>query len=135
MEFLLYVLVFVFGYVTHRTFHTYMAAKTGSLIFLHSKLTSLLMLVKCIESYNYVKAFGMMQLKKNEATDKQVEAFTTMIDNDITFFKKQSIKNINILIPEYLKVLEHFDNWDEAMMFLVKFKQEIPGEFLNDKEN
>ena len=74
MEFLLYVLVFVFGYVTHRTFHTYMAAKTGSLIFLHSKLTSLLMLVKCIESYNYVKAFGMMQLKKNEATDKQVEA-------------------------------------------------------------
>ena len=77
----------------------------------------------------------MMQLKKNEATDKQVEAFTTMIDNDITFFKKQSIKNINILIPEYLKVLEHFDNWDEAMMFLVKFKQEIPGEFLNDKEN
>lgn len=135
MEFLLYVLVFVFGYVTHRTFHTYMAAKTGSLIFLHSKLTSLLMLVKCIESYNYIKAFGMMQLKKNEATDKQVEAFTTMIDNDITFFKKQSIKNINILIPEYLKVLEHFDNWDEAMMFLVKFKQEIPGEFLNDKEN
>lgn len=135
MEFLLYVLVFVFGYVTHRTFHTYMAAKTGSLIFLHSKLTSLLMLIKCIESYNYVKAFGMMQLKKNEATDKQVEAFTTMIDNDITFFKKQSIKNINILIPEYLKVLEHFDNWDEAMMFLVKFKQEIPGEFLNDKEN
>ena len=135
MEFLLYVLVFVFGYVTHRTFHTYMAAKTGSLIFLHSKLTSLLMLVKCIESYNYIKAFGMMQLKKNEATDKQVEAFTTMIDNDITFFKKQSIKNINNLIPEYLKVLEHFDNWDEAMMFLVKFKQEIPGEFLNDKEN
>ena len=135
MEFILYALVFVFGYVTHRTFHTYMAAKTGSLIFLHSKLTSLLMLVKCIESYNYIKAFGMLQLQKNEATDKQVEAFTTMIDNDITFFKKQSIKNINNLVPEYLKVLEHFENWDEAMMFLVKFKQEIPGELLNDKEN
>jgi len=135
VEFILYLLVFVFGYVTHRTFHTYMAAKTGSLIFLHSKLTSLLMLIKCIESYNYIKAFGMMQLQKNEATNKQVEAFTTMIDNDISFFKKQSIKNINSLIPEYLKVLEHFEDWDEAMMFLVKFKQEIPGEFLNDQKN
>ena len=135
MEFILYLLVFVFGYVTHRTFHTYMAAKTGSLIFLHSKLTSLLMLIKCIESYNYIKAFGMIQLQKNEATNKQVEAFTTMIDNDISFFKKQSIKNINNLVPEYLRVLEHFEDWDEAMMFLVKFKQEIPGEFLNDQKN
>ena len=135
MEFILYLLVFVFGYVTHRTFHTYIAAKTGSLIFLHSKLTSLLMLIKCIESYNYIKAFGMIQLQKNEATNKQVEAFTTMIDNDISFFKKQSIKNINNLVPEYLRVLEHFEDWDEAMMFLVKFKQEIPGEFLNDQKN
>jgi len=135
VEFILYLLVFVFGYVTHRTFHTYMAAKTGSLIFLHSKLTSLLMLIKCIESYNYIKAFGMIQLQKNEATNKQVEAFTTMIDNDISFFKKQSIKNINNLVPEYLRVLEHFEDWDEAMMFLVKFKQEIPGEFLNDQKN
>lgn len=93
------------------------------------------MLIKCIESYNYIKAFGMIQLQKNEATNKQVEAFTTMIDNDISFFKKQSIKNINNLVPEYLRVLEHFEDWDEAMMFLVKFKQEIPGEFLNDQKN
>jgi hypothetical protein len=135
LEVLLYILVFAFGYVTHRTFHTYMAAKTGSLIFLHSKITSLLLLIKCIESYSYIKAFGIIQLEKSDASEKQVEAFTKMIDNDIGFFKKQSIKNMNGLVPEYLKVLEHFENWDEAMSFLAKFKHEIPGEFLNDKEN
>ena len=135
MEFILYVLVFLFGYFTHRTFHSYTAAKTGSLIFLHGKLTSLLMLVRAIEKYNYVKSYGMIELQKHDATESEVTAYKIIIDNDIDYFKRQSIKAINKPIPEYLKVLEHFESWDEAMMFLAKFKKEIPEELLYDKEN
>ena len=135
MEFILYVLVFLFGYLTHRTFHSYTAAKTGSLIFLHGKLTSLLMLVRAIEKYNYVKSYGMIELQKHDATESEVTAYKIIIDNDIDYFKRQSIKAINKPIPEYLKVLEHFESWDEAMMFLAKFKKEIPEELLYDKEN
>lgn len=77
-----------------------------------------------------------MQLEQKDATKNEVSAYKIMIDNDIDFFKRQSIKNINSHIPEYLKVLEHFDNWDEAMLFLVKYKQEIPKEIIEyDKEN
>ena len=135
MEFILYVLVFLFGYFTHRTFHSYTAAKTGSLIFLHGKLTSLLMLVRAIEKYNYVKSYGMIELQKHDATESEVTAYKIIIDNDIDYFKRQSIKAINKPIPEYLKVLEHFESWDVAMMFLAKFKKEIPEELLYDKEN
>ena len=135
MEFILYVLVFLFGYLTHRTFHSYTAAKTGSLIFLHGKLTSLLMLVRAIEKYNYIKSYGMIELQKHDATESEVTAYKIIIDNDIDYFKRQSIKAINKPIPEYLKVLEHFESWDEAMMFLAKFKKEIPEELLYDKEN
>jgi len=128
--------MFLFGYVTHRTFHTYTSTKTGSLIFLHSKMTALLILLRAIEQYSYVKTFGIMQLEQKDATKNEVSAYKIMIDNDIDFFKRQSIKNINSHIPEYLKVLEHFDNWDEAMLFLVKYKQEIPKEIIEyDKEN
>ena len=135
MQFILYVLVFLFGYLTHRTFHSYTAAKTGSLIFLHGKLTSLLMLVRAIEKYNYIKSYGMIELQKHDSTESEVTAYKIIIDNDIDYFKRQSIKAINKPIPEYLKVLEHFESWDEAMMFLAKFKKEIPEELLYDKEN
>tara|TARA_Y100000114_G_C11544784_1_gene224322 strand:+ start:131 stop:538 length:408 start_codon:yes stop_codon:yes gene_type:complete len=135
LEFILYVLVFLFGYFTHRTFHSYTAAKTGSLIFLHGKLTSLLMLVRAIEKYNYVKSYGIIELQKHGATESELAAYKIIIDNDIDYFKRQSIKAINKPIPEYLKVLEHFESWDEAMMFLAKFKKEIPEELLYDKEN
>lgn len=135
MEFLLYLLVFIFGYYTHRTFHTYTAAKTGSLIFLHSKLTAILILLRSIEQYTYVKTFGMLQLQERGASDKEVQSYRIMIENDMEFFKRQSIKNINKHIPEYLKVLEHFDNWDEAMNYVAKFKAEIPKEMSHDKKD
>ena len=125
----------MFGYVTHKTFHTYTATKTGSLIFLHGKMTALLMLLRAMEKYSYVKTFGVLQLQEKGASESEVKAFKIFIDNDIEFFKNQSIKAINKPIPEYLKILEHFNNWDEAMMFITKFKQEIPKELMYDKEN
>ena len=135
LEFLLYGLIFVFGYVTHKTFHIYTATKTGSLIFLHGKLTTLLILLRAIEQYSYVKSFGALQMKEKGASESDIAAYKIFINNDIEYFKKQSIKAINKPIPEYLKVLEHFENWDEAMIFIAKFKQEIPKELIYDKEN
>tara|TARA_Y100000593_G_C4273560_1_gene318715 strand:+ start:421 stop:771 length:351 start_codon:yes stop_codon:yes gene_type:complete len=112
-----------------------MAAKTGSLIFLYSKLSALLILLRSLEQYTYLKSYGTLKLQEKDATENEINAYKIVIDNDIEFFKRQSIKNINKHIPEYLKVLEHFETWDEAMLFLTKFKQEIPPEFLHDKEN
>ena len=94
-----------------------MAAKTGSLIFLHGKMTVLLMLLRAIEKYSYVKTFGVLQLQEKGASDSEIDAFKIFIENDIDFFKKQSIKAINGPIPEYLKVLEHFDTWDEYLIW------------------
>ena len=135
MQILLYLLLFLFGYMTHRAFHAYTSAKTGSLIFLHSKLTAILILLRSLEQYSYVKSFGMLQLVEKGASEKEVEAYKIIIDNDIDFYKQQSIKVINKQIPEYLKVLEHFENWEQAMLYVAKFKQEIPTELFNDKEN
>ena len=112
-----------------------MAAKTGSLIFLHGKLTALLMLLQAIERYSYVKSFGILKLQEKGASDSEISAYKIFIQNDIDFFKSQSIKVINQPIPEYLQALEHFETWDEAMQFLTKFKQEIPSELTYDKKN
>tara|TARA_B100001250_G_C19670488_1_gene731257 strand:+ start:421 stop:654 length:234 start_codon:yes stop_codon:yes gene_type:complete len=77
----------------------------------------------------------MLQLREKGASDKEIQSYRIMIENDIEFFKHQSIKNINKHIPEYLKVLEHFNNWDEAMNYIAKFKAEIPKEMTYDKKD
>ena len=112
-----------------------MATKTGSLIFLHGKMLALLMLLRAIEKYSYVKSFGIIQLQESGASESQITAFKIFIDNDVDFFKKQSIKSINKPIPEYLKILEHFETWEQAMEFIAKYKQEIPKELIYDKKN
>ncbi len=93
------------------------------------------MLVRAIEKYTYIKSYGVLHLQKHKATENEIAAYKIIIDNDIDYFKRQSIKAINEPVPEYLKVLEHFENWDEAMMFLAKFKKEIPKEILYDKKD
>ena len=126
MELALYLLLFMFGFITHRTFHAYMSAKTGSLIFLHCKLTSLLILLRALEQYTFAKVHISLQMKQKGLTDNDIESFNKIIDNDIMNFKLHSIRQINKQIPDYLKTLEHFNNWDEAMLYVSKFKQEIP---------
>ena len=76
----------MFGYVTHKTFHTYTATKTGSLIFLHGKMTALLMLLRAMEKYSYVKTFGVLQLQEKGASESEVKAFKIFIDNDIELY-------------------------------------------------
>ena len=93
------------------------------------------MLLRAIEKYSYVKSFGVLQLQEKGASESEITAFKIFIDNDIEFFKTQSIRAINKPIPEYLKVLEHFETWDEAMAFMVKYKQEISKELIYDKKN
>jgi len=125
LEFLLYLLVFFFGYFTHKVFNDYHTAKASAIMFLHTKLTSVLILVRVLEQYNYVKGFGALQLKKKGASDKDVSSYELLIQNDIEYFKKSSIKKMNDVTPEHLKIVEHFEDWNGAMQFMVKYRAEL----------
>ena len=91
-------------------------------------------MLRALEQYNFTKAHLSLQMKQKGLSDNDVAAFNTLIDNDIDNFKKHAIKQINKQIPDYLQTLESFYNWDEAMLYVAKFKQEIPRD-LYDKKN
>jgi hypothetical protein len=118
VEFLLYVLVFLFGYVTHRTFSTYKNAKASILLLQSSVVASLLILARCLQNYSYVKSFGANQLEKKEASSEQVDNYKLLIDNDIKFFKKSSVSQILKDIPEHFSTIIEFNDWDSAMKYL-----------------
>jgi hypothetical protein len=118
MEFLLYALVFMFGYATHRTFSSYRSAKASILLLQSSVVASLLILTRCLQNYSYVKTFGTSQLEKKEATPQEIDNYKLFIENDIEFFKNSSVSQILKDIPEHFSAIIEFNDWDTAMKYL-----------------
>ena len=134
MELILYFLVFMFGYVTHRTFWTFRSTKSILLLLQSAQITSLLILARSIEKYSYVKAFGANQLTKSGATDDAVDNYKKYIDNDIEYFKSSSIKNIVRNTPEHFEPIVQFSDWNSAMEYLDNLNQTRMGN-IYDKKN
>jgi len=118
LEFLLYFLVFMFGYVTHRTFWTYSNAKSSLILLQSAQMTSLLILARCMQNYSHVRTFGSNQLIKNEATEDEIQNYKKFIDNEIEYFKDSSIKYIVRNTPDHFMPMIQFDDWDSAMRYL-----------------
>ena len=123
MEWLLYALVFVFGYYTCKTFYVF---RSGALTVTMVKLayvSSLLILVRALEQYSYVKQFGEQQMKRKDATQSDIDNYKIYVDNDIEYFKNKSINNILGGTPTYFKEIPQFSDWESAMEYLAANKQ------------
>jgi len=118
MQFLLYALVFLFGFFTYRTFFIYRVAHASLFILRMSQRTSLIMLTRALENYHYTKSFCAERLTKSGATEKELKSFNIYIENDIEQLKKTSIRDINKAMPEQFKSSIVFHDWDTAMAFL-----------------
>jgi hypothetical protein len=118
MEWLLHLLVFVFGYYTCKTFYVFRSGALTVGMFKMTQLTTLMILTRSIEQYAYVKSFGESQMKQKGATEKEISNYHIYVNNDIEFFKNKSIKVIVSATPNYFKHLVEFDDWESAMRYL-----------------
>jgi len=123
MEFLLYFLVFIFGYYTCKTFYIYRSGSLTVGMLKMSQLTCLLLLIRAMEQYAYIRTFGALQLKKGGASENEVESYQLYIDNDIAFFKTKSIDNLVGATPNYFKQVLEFEDWESAMRYLNENKE------------
>jgi hypothetical protein len=104
-----------------------------SILLLQSaQVTSLLILVKSLQNYSYVKNFGANQLLKKEASQEEIDNYIKFIDNDIEFFKKTSVSQIIKDTPPHFSTITNFDDWDSAMAYLDKLNN---IRRLNDQKN
>ena len=118
MQFILYFLMFLFGMVTYRTFFVYRMAHASLFILRMAQRTSLIMMVRALENYAYAKTFCTQQLKKNGASNSEIDNFKIYINNDIDHLKQQSIKEMNKVLPSYFEHSVVFEDWESAMIFL-----------------
>ena len=131
MEWLLHILVFVFGYYTCKTFYVFRSGALTVAMLKVTYLTSLLILLRSLEQYAYIKQFGAQQLKRKDASDLDIENYNIYIDNDIKHFKTKSINNILKGTPTYFKDIPQFSDWDSAMEY-VRANKTLVDQIINN---
>tara|TARA_R110002020_G_scaffold295713_1_gene511270 strand:- start:7189 stop:7602 length:414 start_codon:yes stop_codon:yes gene_type:complete len=135
IDFLLYLLVFIFGYYTCKTFYIFRAGHLTINILRMTHITALTILVKSIEQYTYIKAFGCAQLDAKGATETEIKNYSLYIQNDMDFFKERSIQNIVRATPSYFKETLYFNDWESAMGFLNDHKKQAFRLITKDKND
>lgn len=123
MQVVLYILCFIFGYVTCRTFYFFKATRVGLQVLEMARLVSLSVLIKGLEHYNYLKMSKIKEIVFNGGDQKQIDNFEKLFNNEIEYYKRDSIKAILSEHPQFFKGTVQFNDWNSAMLYLRNNKQ------------
>ena len=91
MEIFLYSLVFLFGYITCRTFYFLRSARTSLQLVRASQLISLGVLAKSMESFHYASTYRINELTKTGFSDIKINSFKEGFEKELNYFKESSI--------------------------------------------
>ena len=134
MNWLLYILVFLFGYITCKTFYFLSATRTSINVMRIAQLISLLIFSKSLEHFAYAKNTRLHIMKQNDESDHNINAFIKTFDQEVDAFKFKGIKAIVNYHSSHFKDLLEFDDWKTAMKYLDDNK-EIVFKFLLEDHN
>ena len=123
MNYFLYLLVFLFGYVTCRTFYFLRANRISLSLIKLAHVIHLTNTLKCIENLIYTRERSREYYLKMEKTSVEISAMEIKFDNDIENLKHNSIKYMLRMHPKMYKDSLLFDDWKSSMEFLTENKE------------
>ena len=130
----LYALVFLFGYMTHKTFYFLRSIRISIGLIRVSQLISLAILAKSTE-YKYLShTERLRQLKENGAAEKDSRDLRRAFNAESSNYKEAAIKAILEQHPKFYNSIVEFDNWKSAMQYLEKNKQFVLKLLKQDKK-
>lgn len=116
----LYLLVFVFGYLTHKTFYFFRSLKISIGLIRVSQLVSLAVLSRSMENFYYSHTARLRHMKENNESEKNIRDTRRSFNVEIMDFKEKAVKEILDLHPKFYNSLVDFDDWRTAMLYLEK---------------
>jgi len=134
LDWLMYILVFIFGYITCKTFYFLSATRTSINLIRITQLLSLLIYSKSLEHFAYAKSVRLQTMKQNDESEHNINAFINSFDQEVSAFKFKGIKIIMKYHASHFKDLLKFDDWSSAMNYLDDNK-EIVFKFLLEEHN
>ena len=131
----LYLLVFIFGYFTCRTFYFIREVRLGLVMLKLSHYLSLYTIVRGVESMEYAKATRIDEMRKKDETDRNVNAYQLNFDTEIKLYKDKAIREIINMHPKFYRELLEYDDWESAMRFLNEGGADYINHFNNREGN
>ena len=114
----LYAIVFLFGYVTCKTFYFMRGTRITLKLLKSSKVIYLSMLVKSIENYAASEALMLKYLNDSNTSQDVKDAFIKSFEIEKETFKMRGIQNLMNRIPHTFKESIGFHDWEGAMLYL-----------------
>jgi len=134
VEWTLFTLAFILGYITCKAFYFYKSARASIVALKATHVTCLALLVKALEDFYYAKVYRMQQMVESGETDHNIAAFSYLMEEEVSHYKKKSIKTLIEYHPEFFKQVIEFEDWNSAMTFLETHK-DLAAQFLTRSKN
>ena len=120
----LYALVFMFGYITCKTFYFFRASRISLSLLLYSQVIYLSSMVKILESLLYTKSFVNGLRRSAKEMSPVCNEIDKKVDAEIAILKNKSIDYLINVHPEFYRESLKFDDWDSSLRFLRDKKEE-----------
>jgi hypothetical protein len=128
--------MFVFGYVTHKTFYFMRTVRLSIMVVKMAQVIYLTSLIKSLEHMSYARELVLESLIKSEKGATQISIFEKKYDDDVKHFKTKAINTLIHAHPQFFLSMLEFDDWAGAMKYLQTNKKaaiEFWREFSSDK--
>ncbi len=130
----LYLLVFVFGYVTCKTFYFMRETRLGLIMLKLSHCLALYTIVKGLEKYQYVKNLKISQMVNSGESEQVITAYQINFDKEIQVYKNKCINEIIKIHPKFYRDIVSYHDWNSAMVFLNTEGAEFIKRFHKEKD-
>ena len=134
MEWTLFTLAFVLGYITCKFRYFKNAARASVVLIRASQLISVGLLAKSLEDFYFAKIYRMEKMVESQESSHNITAFSYLMEEEVEYYKKKSIQALIDLHPDLFKQLVEFEDWKSAMKFLERNK-ELMATFLTRSTN
>lgn len=113
-----FLLTFIFGYVTCRTFYFFRTSRTSLSLLSASHIIYLSSVIKAIEHLSYAREIMREHLLVTEKDALQISSFERSFEDDLSRLKQRSITVLLATHPEFFRSMMKFDDWPTAMKYL-----------------
>lgn len=125
MDWLLYLLIFIFGYVTCQTFYFFKNTRLSLLLLRACHLIYLSSVMKAVENMYYARGIVLEQMLLTNKTSAQISTFELLHEEEVRALKDKSIESLKALHPQFFQPMIEFENWQEADEYLEKYKEVV----------
>lgn len=125
MSWLLYVLLFVFGYVTCQTFYFLKSARLSLILLRAAHLIYLSSTMKALEHMSFARGIVLEHMLRTEKGSTAISMFEIRHEEEVVKLKTRSIDLLIDLHPEFFQRMMEFENWEGASQYVDTHKDII----------